>query len=111
MPNLLAHLPDASGGEVFEQILTRPGARIERIVSHGQSTPADAPFLQAHDEWVLLLTGSAGLWIESEGEDEEEVVLKPGDHILIPGGKRHRVSWTSANEPTVWLAVHFEKGG
>jgi len=106
MPNLLTNLPDASQGEVFEDILTRPGARIERIVSHGQSTPADAPFVQAHEEWVLLLAGSAGLWIE----DEEEVVLKPGDHVLIPGGKRHRVIWTSANEPTVWLAVHFEKG-
>lgn len=107
MPNLLAHLPDASGGEVFEDILTRPGARIERIVSHGQSTPADAPFLQPHDEWVLLLAGSARLWIEGE----EEVVLKPGDHILIPGGKRHRVTSTAMDEPTIWLAVHFEKGG
>jgi cupin 2 domain-containing protein len=102
--NLLTNLPDASGGEVFEQILTRPGARIERIVSQGQSTPADAPFLQAHDEWVLLLTGGAGLRIE--GEDEK--VLKPGDHLLIPGGKPHCVTWTAADEPTVWLAVHFE---
>ena len=107
MPNLLAHLPDASGGEVFEQILIRPGARIERIVSHGQSTPAEAPYCQPHDEWVLLLAGNAGLWIEGE----EEVVLKPGDHILIPGGKHHRVTWTSRDEPTVWLAVHFGKGG
>jgi cupin 2 domain-containing protein len=42
----------------------RKGVRIQRIVSTGQSTPADKPYTQDHDEWVLLLTGSAGLWIE-----------------------------------------------
>lgn len=107
MANLLTALPDATQGEIFEEILARPGVRIERIVSHGQSTPADAPYCQGHDEWVLLLAGAAGLWIEGE----EEITLKPGDHMLVPGGRRHRVTWTAAGEPTVWLAVHFEEGG
>lgn len=107
MANLLTILPDATQGEVFEEILARPGARIERIVSHGQSTPADAPYCQDHDEWVLLLAGGAGLSIEGE----EEIALKPGDHMIIPAGKSHRVNWTTAGEPTVWLTVHFGKGG
>lgn len=103
MDNLLASLPDASGGEVFEAILTRPGVVIERIVSQGQVTPPDAPFRQDHDEWVLLLSGEAGLWIEDEGDR----TLRPGDHVLIAAGRRHRVTRTAPDMPTVWLAAHF----
>jgi hypothetical protein len=29
----------------------------------GQSTPADKPYNQQYDEWVMLVSGSAGLWI------------------------------------------------
>lgn len=90
--------------ELFTDILARPGARIERIVSTGQATPADRPYDQDHDEWVLLLKGSAALWIEGEGERR----LRPGDHLLIRAHCRHRVLWTAADEPTVWLAVHFD---
>jgi cupin 2 domain-containing protein len=45
--------------------------RFERIVSAGQATPVDAPYDQDHDEWVLLLAGSAGLWIEGAGGRDE----------------------------------------
>lgn len=101
--NLFGPLPDARGGEVFETLLSRPGARIERIVSHGQTTPADAPYHQPHDEWVLLLAGRARLWMDGEGE----VALSPGDYVLIPAHKVHYVTWTAPGEPTVWLAVHL----
>lgn len=101
--NLLAGLPDARGGEVFETLLARPGARIERIVSRGQVTPEENPFRQPHDEWVLLLAGAARLWLEGRGE----VALGPGDALLIPADLRHRVTWTPADADTVWLAVHF----
>jgi cupin 2 domain-containing protein len=101
--NIFDKLPKQADEELFTELLSRDGVRIERIVSTGQSTPLDSPFDQAHDEWVLLLTGSAGLWIEGE----EERSLRPGDHLLIPAGKRHRVSWTAKDEATVWLAVHF----
>jgi len=56
----------------------RGGLQIERMVSTGQSMPADQPHRQAHDEWVLLLAGSAGLRIE--GEEKRD--LRPGDHVL-----------------------------
>jgi cupin 2 domain-containing protein len=102
MPNLFEALSEDRSREDFAEILIRPGVRIERIVSYGQATPVDAPYDQAHDEWVLLLKGGAGLWIEGEGE----TVLGPGDHVLIPAHRRHRVTWTDVDGPTIWLAVH-----
>ena len=64
MINLFDDLPTHTHEEIVTELLSRKGVRIERIVSTGQSTPADKPYDQDHDEWVLLLTGSAGLWIE-----------------------------------------------
>lgn len=103
MTNLFENLPVQKENEDFTELLSRPGARIERIVSNGQSTPVGEPFDQAHDEWVLLLRGSASLWVEEEGVRD----LHPGDHVLIPAHRLHRVTRTADNEPTVWLAVHF----
>jgi len=99
--NLLDDVPEAAEAEIVSLLLSRPGVRIERIVSTGQVTPVDAPYDQDHDEWVLLLAGGAGLWVEGDGER----TLRPGDAVLIPAHRRHRVTWTAA--PTVWLAIHF----
>ncbi len=33
-------------------------------------------------------------------------ILRPGSYPEIPPRVRHRVEWTDANQPTVWLAVH-----
>jgi cupin 2 domain-containing protein len=101
--NLFDDLPRQANEELFTELVSRQGVRIERIVSTGQSTPADQPYDQEHDEWVLLVSGSAGLWIEQDGEYR----LGPGDYILIPAHRSHRVTWTAKDEPTVWLAVHF----
>jgi len=101
--NLFDNLPCQAEEELLTELLARKGVRIERIVSTGQSTPEDQPYNQESDEWVLLLTGAAGLWIEGEGERD----LRPGDHLLIPARRCHRVTWTAKNQPTVWLAVHF----
>ena len=103
MTNLFDGLTDGAGAELFTDLLVRKGVRIERIVSTGQATPADAPYIQDHDEWVLVVAGSAGLWMEGEGECE----LRPGDHVLIPARRPHRVTWTATSEPTIWLAIHF----
>ncbi|KQP29890.1 cupin [Methylobacterium sp. Leaf104] len=101
-PNLLAELPDASGSEVFTELLSRPGCRIERIVSQGQVTPPDQPYRQAHDEWVLLLAGAARVALAGA-----ETALAPGDTLFIPAGTEHRVTFTDPARPTVWLAVHL----
>lgn len=103
MTNLFDDLPRKADAELFTELLTRDGVRIERIVSTGQATPAGQPYDQEHDEWVLLLKGAAGLWLEGDGER----LLRPGDHLLIPAHRRHRVLWTASGEPTVWLAIHF----
>jgi len=103
MDNLFRGMPAGADTELFTSLIDRPGARIERIVSTGQSTPPGEWLDQPWDEWVLLLAGGAGLLIEGR----EEVLLAPGDHLLIAADARHRVTWTSADPPAIWLAVHF----
>ena len=103
MMNLLDHRPTRADGEIFTEVLLHEGVRIERIVSTGQFTPADKPYRQGHDEWVLLLAGSAGLRIEGQGERN----LRPGDHVLVPAHRAHWVTWTAKDQPTIWLAIHF----
>ena len=90
--------------EVVDLLLDRSGLRIERIVSTGQAMPEGQWYDQGGDEWVLLVEGAARLNIEGEREDRE---LSEGDWILLSAHCRHRVTWTRAEPPTVWLAVHF----
>jgi cupin 2 domain-containing protein len=101
--NLFDDLSARTDDEIVTELLAREGVRIERIVSTGQSTPADKPYRQEHDEWVLLVAGSAGLRIEGEGERN----LRPGDNVLIAAHRSHWVTWTAKDEPTIWLAIHF----
>ena len=89
--------------EIFEVLVERPGIRIERIVSTGQTTPEGEWYDQDGDEFVLLVAGGARLRIESEAEDR---TLGEGDWVFIPAHCRHRVTWTREDPPTVWLAVH-----
>jgi cupin 2 domain-containing protein len=91
--------------ETFEQLLSRPGVLIERITSHGNVTPADQPYCQTSDEWVMVVSGAARLFMAGQ-----EYVLGAGDHLLIPTGVEHWVTYTSLTEPTVWLAVHVPAG-
>lgn len=104
MPNLFTHLPPDQSNEAFDILLENQNFRLERIVSHGQSTPPGQWLDQERDEWVVLLSGSAGIQFQDESETRN---LKPGDYLLIPAHRRHRVDWTAPGEPTVWLALHF----
>ncbi len=96
-------LPD----EIVDLLLERPGLRLERIVSTGQTTPEGQWYDQERDEWVLVVEGAARLRIEGESDDR---MLDEGDWILLPAHCRHRVTWTRAEPPTVWLAIHFRQG-
>jgi len=112
MPNtphsIFTPQPNAGYGEHFNDLLTRPGCRIERIVSHGQASPPGFWYEQDWDEWVLLLAGEAVLGFEdAPAGNTWQVNLRVGDYLLIPQGQRHRVELTAENEPTIWLAVHF----
>ncbi|OGL00098.1 MAG: cupin [Candidatus Rokubacteria bacterium RIFCSPHIGHO2_12_FULL_73_22] len=104
MSNLFADLPGRLEAERVDVLLATDGLRLERIVSTGQATPPGEWCDQATREWVVVLRGSAGLRFADEPEPR---ALRAGDHVLIAAHRRHRVEWTDAREPTVWLAVHF----
>lgn len=100
--NLFAAIPDVLPTEQFDCLLQTEHLRLERIVSKCHATPLGEWYDQERPEWVVLLRGGAGLIIEGQ---EDVVVLKPGDYLLIPAHVRHRVEWTE--EETVWLALHY----
>lgn len=106
--NLFDFGPGASEEESFTTLVETASVKIERIVSNGQASPAGFWYDQAWAEWVVVLSGSAGLRFEDEAE---VMVLRPGDHVLIPARKKHRVEGTDASCATVWLAVHFPESG
>lgn len=90
--------------EQFSNLLERPGLRIERIVSTGQSSPPGFWYDQPEGEWVALLQGSATLRFE---DSPEPLDLTPGDYVHIAPHRRHRVDATATDQITVWLAVHY----
>jgi cupin 2 domain-containing protein len=100
--NLFADLPDAREEEVLQTVLAKSSVRIERIVSQGQASPPDFWYDQSEHEWVLLLQGAARINIEGKLQE-----LRPGDSVDLPAGCRHRVEWTTKEEPTIWLAVFY----
>ena len=104
--NLFAQAPANLPREQFQNLLTMPGMLIERIVSTGQATPAGEWLRQDWTEWVVVLSGLAGLRLDGEAEPR---LLRPGDWLTIPRGLRHRVDWTAPDMPTIWLAAHVGK--
>ena len=102
--NIFNKLPADLRQEAFEEILRRNGLRLERIVSKGHATPAGEWYDQKEHEWVLLLSGSAGLRIEGE---PAVITLRPGDFLNLPAHVRHRVEWTEPATETIWLALHY----
>jgi cupin 2 domain-containing protein len=100
--NLFFPLPDARSAERVDALLTRPGLRIERIVSQGQASPPGFWYDQQEAEWVLLLGGAARLRFADEPDAR---LLGPGDWLEIAPHRRHRVDWTDPEVSTIWLAV------
>ena len=103
--DLFAGLPPHLDEELFTVLAESARVRIERIVSPpGHRSEPDAWYDQDRDEWVMVLRGRAALEIEGE---PELVEIGAGQHLVLPAHLRHRVAWTSADEPTIWLAVHY----
>ena len=105
--NLYDNITTGADSEIFEGLLKTKSFKLERIISNGQATPPDEWFDQAHDEWVVLLKGWAILRIEGVSQLYK---MAEGDYLSIPAHKRHRVEATSPDEPTIWLAFHFDSG-
>ncbi|MFH1814031.1 MAG: cupin domain-containing protein [Pseudomonadota bacterium] len=104
--NLFDGLPAGTQqAERIDALCVRPGVRIERIVSTGQSSPPGFWYDQPNDEWVALLSGSATLRFTDEDAPR---ALKPGDWIFIAAHRRHRVDGTDTDVASVWLAVHLD---
>jgi len=102
--NLYTNVAVGAAQEEIAVLAEKAGARVERIVSTGQASPPGFWYDQAWTEWVVLLAGRAALRFENEPETRR---LGPGDWIEIPPHARHRVEWTDAERPTVWLALHL----
>jgi cupin 2 domain-containing protein len=102
--NLSTDIPTNLPQELFTTLLAASNVRIERIVSHGHTSPEGYWYDQDQHEWVLVLQGAARLSIEGEIKE-----LKPGDSINIRAHQKHRVEWTTTEEPTIWLAVFYEE--
>lgn len=104
MDNLFSNLPADTSLEQIEPLLESATVRIERIVSHGQSTAADDWYDQDENEWVVLLKGEAELRFAG---DEELLTMHPGNFVHIPAHRRHRVESTAGDQPTIWLAIFY----
>jgi cupin 2 domain-containing protein len=104
LQNLFRDLPTSGTEEVVQTLVSAGAVRVERIVSRGHASPPGFWYDQPGHEWVAVLAGAARLRIEG---DEHPVELRPGDALTIPARRRHRVEWTTPDEPTVWLAVHY----
>jgi cupin 2 domain-containing protein len=96
--NLFTDAAPPQKGERFDTILSHKNLVVERIVSSAALTPQE--YVQAQDEWVLLVQGEAVLQVAGES-----VSHKPGDYLFLPSGVPHTVVRTS--EGAMWLAVHL----
>ncbi len=102
--NLFADLSSHLPSELITTLFDAANVRVERIVSHGHASPESFWYDQDQSEWVVVLKGSARLQFE-----DGSIELNPGDFVDIPAHKKHRVEWTTPNEPTIWLAIFYEE--
>ena len=101
--NLFSDIPHHIPAEIVRELVSTEVVRVEQIISKGQSTPVDDWYDQSEHEWVVVIQGAATLLFENG----EEISLNPGDWVEIPAHKKHRVTWTTPDEETVWLAVFY----
>jgi cupin 2 domain-containing protein len=102
--NIFNNIPEKLPDELIEVLSENENLRIERIVSKGHSSAPGQWYDQKTDEFVLLLSGEAILRFR---KDDRVVNMKAGDYLIIPAHEEHRVEFTSSDEDTVWLTVHY----
>ncbi len=103
LSNFFAELPTHLSAETASTLAEAVNIRIERIVSWGHASAEGFWYDQDQHEFVVLLQGAARLRFE-----DKIVELAPGDFINIAARQRHRVDWTTPEEPTVWLTVFYQ---
>jgi mannose-6-phosphate isomerase-like protein (cupin superfamily) len=77
------------------------GFVVEQVLSGQLELPVE--YVQAFDEWVVLLSGAAVLEV-----DGEALELTDGDWCLLPRGTPHRLVSTAPG--TSWLTVTNRDG-
>jgi cupin 2 domain-containing protein len=77
---------------------------LDRSVNPNAEIRSCTRYDQDEAEWVVVLRGSAKLFVEGA---PDPLHMSAGDHLLIPAHSKHRVEWTTPDEPTIWLAVFF----
>ena len=103
MGNVFERIPAHLKEEFVETLAQSPHVRVERIVSRGHASLPGFWYDQEQHELILVLQGAARLRL-----DEKAVELAAGDWLNIPAHQKHRVEWTTPDEPTIWLAVFYD---
>jgi cupin 2 domain-containing protein len=104
MANLFDNLPASLPQELVKVLAQNQQVRVERIISTGHASPPGFWYDQEEGELVVVLKGEAKLRLEY---NDQPTTMRPGDYLLIPAHCKHRVEWTTPDEPTVWLAVFY----
>jgi cupin 2 domain-containing protein len=99
--------PQATTEEATEPLVAGRKFALSRIISNGHASAPGFWYDQDEDEWVLVVSGWAALRFESESAPR---TLFAGQYLHIPAHCRHRIEHTSTDEPTIWLALHFQPG-
>ncbi|MBA1433182.1 MAG: cupin domain-containing protein [Epsilonproteobacteria bacterium] len=84
--------------ENFTTLLQKQNIEIKRIVSNTLKTPQT--FIEARDEWVVVLKGCAKLEINGIVHK-----LKSGDLLFIAANTKHTLLKTK--KVVVWLSVYI----
>ncbi|MCW8996371.1 MAG: cupin domain-containing protein [Psychromonas sp.] len=103
MKNIFAAIPDDLSAEVFEKLVENKNVKIERIISKGHRSPDTGWHDQVRNEWVLVLRGAAIIAFDNGSS----ISLKEGDYLNIEAHQKHKVAWTTPEQETLWLAVHY----
>lgn len=101
--NVFDGFPEILREEAVTILARGQDVRIERIVSTGHVSREGFWYDQDEHEWVVVLKGQATLAFD----DGESIQMIPGDFVNIPAHRKHRVKWTTPDEPTVWLAIFY----
>ena len=68
LSNIFSQIPAELEEELFQELISKDGFKIERIISKGHITGDGEWYDQKSDEWVMVLRGEAVLEFE-KGED------------------------------------------
>ena len=101
--NLFQSIPENLDEEIFEQLIESKNIKIERIISKGHTSPKTGWYDQEQNEWVIVLKGEAIIAFKNEAD----IHLTSGSHINIPAHTSHKVKWTTPDQETIWLAIHY----